>query len=126
VRCGEFSGIKELLGQLTRRDNVRCPPERTRLMCCTATVVFWQGAMTLKVGMQLLEGTWVDLKKPLAIMRKVAAPDEPATSYDAVGVVRRKLLFNLRPTPLTRPTDEAKRAKVAGEDAEGAAAAAPP
>ena len=84
--------------------------------------------MGLRVGMQMLEGHWVDLKKPLAIMEKVAAADEPATSYNSVGVVRRKLLFNIRPTPLTRPpVVESKRPKVGARDggAEGAPAAAP-
>ena len=85
--------------------------------------------MGLRVGMQMLEGHWVELKKPLAIMEKVAAADEPATSYNSVGVVRRKLLFNIRPTPLTRPPAvvESKRPKVGARDggAGGAPAAAP-
>ena len=53
--------------------------------------------------MQMIEGgKWSDLAKPLAIMSKVPQDGDVQTRYECVGVVRRKVVFNTRPSPSTR------------------------
>jgi chromosome transmission fidelity protein 8 len=53
-----------------------------------------------------LEGKLVILKKPFAVLRKLASnpegaeADSKATSFDVVGVIRQKYLFKTRPRPL--------------------------
>ena len=74
------------------------------------------GAVTLQIGNGLSQGRWEALKKPLAVMRKAHDADAPSTSYHAVGVVRNKLVFKDRPTPITRalaPAADNKRARQA-------------
>ncbi|EOD30499.1 hypothetical protein EMIHUDRAFT_59727, partial [Emiliania huxleyi CCMP1516] len=67
-----------------------------------------QGAVWLRIGKGEMPGERVRLKKPLAIMSKVRPDGDvpspggspPACEYHAVGVVREKLVFNTRPTPI--------------------------
>ena len=66
--------------------------------------------MWLRIGKGEMPGERVKLKKPLAIMTKVpveggAGEDEgrlPSCEYHTVGVIREKLVFKARPTPITR------------------------
>ena len=64
--------------------------------------------------MQMIEGgKWSDLAKPLAVMSKVRqdGDGEVQTRYECVGVVRRKVVFNTMPSPITRQLAPAKPKK---------------
>ena len=62
-------------------------------------------APLLVMGKQQLEGEFVKLKKPLAIMSliKPKDPEDGPNEYHAAGVVRQKLVFRTRPVPASRP-----------------------
>jgi len=63
----------------------------------------------LRIGKGEMPGERVTLKKPLAIMTKVpveggteeAEGRLPSCEYHTVGVIREKLVFKTRPTPIT-------------------------
>ncbi|KAH9041622.1 Ctf8-domain-containing protein [Lactarius pseudohatsudake] len=76
-----------------------------------------KGKPTLRIGYHLLEGTIVSLAKPLAVLQRVmhcgddggeglGAPGEgtastaAATSYTIRTLVRKKIVFSKRPTPI--------------------------
>ena len=77
------------------------PPSliRTRAMCLQEGK-----APLLVMGKQQLEGEFVKLKKPLAIMSLVKPkdPEDGPNEYHAAGVVRQKLVFKTRPIPVPR------------------------
>lgn len=60
--------------------------------------------MQLTIGHHLLEGKFVQLKKPMAVLDKAAAGgdggDGAAGGYRVLGVVRTKVLFKSRPRAL--------------------------
>ncbi|KAJ4457858.1 hypothetical protein PAPYR_6536 [Paratrimastix pyriformis] len=69
----------------------------------------------LKIGNQLLEGTLIQLKNPIAVMKKIVlaqpvegtqgppgAEIEESTRYEIEGVARYKMHFNTRPLLSTR------------------------
>ncbi len=70
-----------------------------------------------------MPGEKVQLKKPLAVLTKVFPEDgaahaekdstNPSCEYHTDGVIRDKLVFKIRPTPITRslPQAPAKRAR---------------
>ena len=108
---------------------------RTRAMCPQEGK-----APLLVMGKQQLEGEFVKLKKPLAIMSLVKPkdPEDGPNEYHAAGVVRQKLVFKTRPIPVPRerpPPEQpalvgSKRARAdepsaADKPADAAAAAAP-
>ncbi|KAJ7238576.1 Ctf8-domain-containing protein [Mycena haematopus] len=74
---------------------------------------------TLMVGHHLLEGKVTQLPKPLAVLRRVAGadlddamdcddrpgesqakPETSTVSWDAIAVVKRKIVFSKRPMPI--------------------------
>ncbi|KIJ51482.1 hypothetical protein M422DRAFT_44013 [Sphaerobolus stellatus SS14] len=78
---------------------------------------------TLTIGYHLLEGKLVSLSKPLAVLYKTNHDDDPdgaagwsmdvdesnrngapksngETSYDVVAIIKRKVVFSKRPTPI--------------------------
>ena len=55
-------------------------------------------------------GEWVQLKKPFAVLNKADSDD----GYATVGVIRHKLVFKSRPTPITRAVVPSKRARDGG------------
>lgn len=57
-----------------------------------------QDKVRLQIGKQVLEGSMLQLKKPQAVLSK--RREEPQTHYEVVGVIRRKVSFTARPTPL--------------------------
>jgi len=103
------------------------------LSVLTTTHTIEQGKPTLLIGPHLLEGTINTLNKPLAILTRVLAsakattnpggrgtdrmdennkedrpvisPLTPSTQWEAVGIVRRKIVFAKRPMPVVgRPS----------------------
>jgi len=75
---------------------------------------------TLRIGHHLLEGKIASLPKPLAVLRTDTNSDENATSpiaFDIVAIIRKKLLFSKRPSPIVThisddiPKEPAKRMK---------------
>ncbi|CAG9467702.1 unnamed protein product [Pedinophyceae sp. YPF-701] len=58
------------------------------------------GKVQLTIGHHRLEGSVVQLPKPLLVMAQVLAQQGGATEYDAVGVVRQKVVFKDRPFAL--------------------------
>lgn len=68
--------------------------------------------MTLRVGMQTMKGEFIKLKKPLAVLAKDAEGDgEGGRRYNTVGVIRQKLVFKSRPSPITRLLAPARGSK---------------
>ncbi|KAI9463225.1 Ctf8-domain-containing protein [Lactarius psammicola] len=68
-----------------------------------------KGKPTLRIGYHLLEGTIVSLAKPLAVLQRgfgatgEGAPSTTvaaATSYTIRALVRKKIVFSKRPTPI--------------------------
>ncbi|KAJ7757785.1 Ctf8-domain-containing protein [Mycena maculata] len=73
---------------------------------------------TLTIGHHLLEGKIAPLPKPLAVLQRIADgadpdamdcdPDDVATptaSWDAIAIVKRKIVFSKRPMPIVgRPS----------------------
>lgn len=59
----------------------------------------------MTIANQLLEGKVVQLSKPLLVCQR--APGR----LNGVGVIRKKILFSVRPTPILRPAAEAKPAE---------------
>ena len=78
-----------------------------------------QETLQLTVGYHRLEGKLVALKKPLAILRR---PEEGASAYEVVGVVRAKYHFKNRPRALISAPEAAKRSKAGGTDTAAATA----
>ena len=86
------------------------------------------GKVQMRVGHSHIVGSWSKLPKPLAVTEKRRATTQAATDYDdsatqtveyeyhIVGIIRKKLVFNQRPTPITRKTAledaPSKRARV--------------
>jgi chromosome transmission fidelity protein 8 len=84
----------------------------------------WKGKPTLMIGHHLLEGKIANLPKPVAVLQKVASSvgvksageiagesnidarvplldgDAGSPSWDMVAVVKRKIVFAKRPTPI--------------------------
>eukprot|EP00967_Tisochrysis_lutea_P117627 scaffold190376_cov35-Tisochrysis_lutea.AAC.2 len=66
-----------------------------------------------------MPGVWVKLKKPLAVLSKVMDGDSQQVEligsapceYHAIGVIREKLVFKTRPTPITRTLLQGTSAK---------------
>jgi len=78
----------------------------------------------LKIGHHLLEGKFVSLSKPLAVLSRVdntdrddveEAPDidvdgaqrkilSKAREYDAIAIIKKKITFSKRPTPIVKLT----------------------
>lgn len=88
-----------------------------------------QETLQLTIGHHRVEGKQVQLKKPLAILRKSPASGPDGVAYDVVGVIRSKVHFKTRPLALiSAPEAGKKRAKVDGASdffkARGRAAAA--
>ena len=63
-----------------------------------------QGGHQLVVGNASIDGKWVKLKKPFAVMtkRNLGQEEGGGVAYDLAGVVRSKLVFNKTPKPITR------------------------
>lgn len=79
------------------------------------------------IGKQKMEGRWVKLKKPIAVMANEEAADRSTREYRAAGVVRHKLVFDSRPNPIvTRPASLAGPSKRARAVPELGPAAVPP
>jgi chromosome transmission fidelity protein 8 len=77
----------------------------------------------LRIGKGEMPGERVQLKKPLTVLTKASigdgARDEdgrlPSCAYHVVGVIREKLVFKTRPTPITSSLPQkasSKRQKV--------------
>jgi chromosome transmission fidelity protein 8 len=101
-------------------------PEFRPLFLCS----YLKGKPTLRIGHHLLEGKIVSLPKPLAVLQRVCAPPPPppapppppldengdgdvdiqpndtkdddkvATSYAIRTLIRKKIVFSKRPTPI--------------------------
>lgn len=73
--------------------------------------------MWLRIGKAEMPGHRVQLKKPLLVVTKVpnGVRDEngrpPSCAYHTVGLVREKLFFNTRPTPITRSLPQSASSK---------------
>ncbi|EFN54833.1 hypothetical protein CHLNCDRAFT_134854 [Chlorella variabilis] len=62
------------------------------------------GAVMLTIGYHQLEGKRMELKKPFAVLDRVADAEGHSTEYKVIGVVREKILFKARPRALiTKP-----------------------
>jgi chromosome transmission fidelity protein 8 len=67
-----------------------------------------QGKPTLSIGAHALEGKIVTLPKPLALLKRTRITDpedisenpRTETRYDAVTLIRKKLVFSKRPMPI--------------------------
>lgn len=59
-----------------------------------------QDKPTLLIGHHLLEGKLVTLQKPLAVLHRAQPNEDDGTSYDMIGLVRRKIVFAKRPMPV--------------------------
>ena len=70
-----------------------------------------QGVLSLTVGYHEVEGKLSTLKKPLAILSRVAGDTGGELSYEVVGVIRRKYHFKTRPKALISKPDPGKRQK---------------
>jgi hypothetical protein len=78
-----------------------------------------QGAVWLRIGKAEMPGERVKLKKPLAVMTRVpdndGARDEngrlPSCEYHTSGVIREKLVFRVRPTPITQSLPQSASSK---------------
>lgn len=57
-----------------------------------------QGVPRLTIGHHLLEGKWVSLSKPLALLSRREGEEDAA--YDVVTLVKRKMTFSTRPIPI--------------------------
>ncbi|KAG8869782.1 hypothetical protein FRC20_000853 [Serendipita sp. 405] len=57
---------------------------------------------TLRIGHHLLEGKIASLPKPLAVMRRTDSTSDSETpySFDIVAIIRKKIIFSKRPTPI--------------------------
>ncbi|KAH9995677.1 Ctf8-domain-containing protein [Russula compacta] len=58
---------------------------------------------TLRIGHHLLEGKIVSLPKPLALLQRVygnSTPVAATTSYVIRTLIRKKIVFSKRPTPI--------------------------
>ena len=55
------------------------------------------------MGKMHLEGEFVKLKKPIAVMSMEKHADGETTEYFLKGVVRSKFIFRSRPVPASRP-----------------------
>ena len=114
-----LSGDKygQLVGHLTIDDNgkVRSGGQARTASCRKHPLL--QGKPTLRIGYHLLEGTIVSMAKPLAVLQRVSTPLSPpdedivmhdggedpgaaATSYTIRTIVRKKIVFSKRPTPI--------------------------
>lgn len=65
------------------------------------------GRPQMIIGHHLLTGSFVNLDKPLAVMKKNVTiiseemdNDATQTSYEIMALVKRKLIFNNRPKPI--------------------------
>jgi len=61
------------------------------------TVSLEKGVPRLTIGHHLLEGKWVSLSKPLALLSR---RDEEDAAYDVITLVKRKMTFSTRPIPI--------------------------
>ena len=63
---------------------------------------------TLTVGNNLLHGKWVTLTKPLAVTKRQKLPHTETTNYAVVGYIKKKLVFDERPLPLSKSFQQDK------------------
>jgi hypothetical protein len=59
-----------------------------------------KGNYDMQVGNHILKGKSVDLPKPLIMTEKVYNEETNEVSYVVKAVIKRKILFSGRPTPL--------------------------
>ena len=74
-----------------------------------------KGTFDLKIGNHLLKGKIVDLVKPLLITEKSINPATQELELLVRAIIKRKILFGSRPTPLKlaqRSEDGVKRLKL--------------
>jgi len=83
----------------------------------------------LLIGHHLLEGKIVTLQKPLAVLHRAGSRSGPEdaeemdveeskqTSYEMIGLVRRKIVFATRPMPVVSPA--AVKQAIEKDDTEG-------
>ncbi|KAJ7145125.1 Ctf8-domain-containing protein [Mycena crocata] len=107
--------LVELQGEL----EVECTSDRERDGRLVGRLAIDDAAKkpTLTIGHHLLEGKVVQLPKPLAVLRRVTSEDvhpdamdcdpiasqgeTPAsTSWDAIAIIKRKIVFSKRPMPI--------------------------
>ncbi|KZT28073.1 hypothetical protein NEOLEDRAFT_1059330 [Neolentinus lepideus HHB14362 ss-1] len=84
---------------------------------------------TLLIGHHLLEGKIVTLQKPLAVLHRAGSrsrqddaeemdvEESKQTSYEMIGLVRRKIVFATRPMPVVSPA--AVKQAIEKDDTEG-------
>ncbi|KAL9642879.1 hypothetical protein ABK040_010575 [Willaertia magna] len=65
---------------------------------------------SLIIDRQKCEGKKQSIKKPLLLCKKVINPETNQVEYIAVGLVKEKILFRTRPTPLS-PSPSASKTK---------------
>jgi hypothetical protein len=64
-----------------------------------------KGMYELQIGNHLLKGKSVDLLKPLIMTEKIVSPETNELEYQIKAIIRRKIMFGSRPTPLRRVED---------------------
>lgn len=113
-KMGSLDG--SIWGHLSQLPDVCCCTSAPRSLPCTKLTFHpcprpSQGGVSLRVGMQTMPGEYVKLKKPLAVLSKHSEGEGGSRRYDAVGLIRQKLVFKSRPSPITRVLAPAKGLK---------------